>query len=287
MKEILENKFDLKFNGKVDPFKYFFGHLINTITTEDALNEYAVNNFNGMHSMSNPGKVKNTIDLLNKDYRGKKHIDIGTSRGYLVKMLTEAGYESYGIDGCNYGLVNPSALDIPMSQYAVCDITNFDFKVLDLEKYFDISTAFEITEHIHEKDIKTFYDNVSHISKEHICSIHTGGVDSTMDINPEAPLSLYNRTREKHKTNHHNVKPTEWWLEFLSKYGEVSLVPEYNTPIAGDVHISPDTQVTEERVMEVYRELLATHGIPEMAAGQIMLGAGVWGESEFVKVVFK
>ena len=32
---------------------------------------------------------------------------------------------------------------------------------------------------------------------------------------------------------------------------------------------------------------LAKHGIPEMAAGQVMLGAGVWGESEFVKVVFK
>jgi hypothetical protein len=64
-------------------------------------------------------------------------------------------------------------------------------------------------------------------------------------------------------------------------------VPEYNQPIAGDVHISPDTVVNEEHVMKVYRELLAKHGIPEMAAGQVMLGAGVWGESEFVKVVFK
>ena len=95
-------------------------------------------------------------------------------------------------------------------------MTNFDFKVLDLEKYFDISTAFEITEHIHEKDIKTFYDNVSYISKEHICSIHIGGSGFYMEINPEVPLTLSNRTRKKHKTNHHNVKPTEWWLDFLS-----------------------------------------------------------------------
>ena len=128
---------------------------------------------------------------------------------------------------------------------------------------------------------------MSHISKEHICSIHTGGVDSTMVINAEAPLSLSNRTREKHKTNHHNVKPTEWWLDFLSQYGSVELVPEYNKPIPADIKISEGTKSTEERIMKAYRNLLAEHGIPEMAAGQVMMGAGVWGESEFVKVVFK
>lgn len=272
MKEILEDKFDLKFNGKINPFKYFFGHVISTIETEDSLDQYAKHNFNGMHSMSNPGKARHTIGLLNKlNYKGKKHIDIGASRGVLVKLLQNEGYESYGLDGCRYGLDKKNGLDISMENYVVCDITKFDFRVLDLKKYFDVSTAFEITEHIHEKDIKTFYDNVSYISKEHICSIHTGGVDSTMG----------------HTTNHHNVKSTEWWLEFLSNYGTVELVPEFNKPIPADIKISEGTQSTEERIMKTYRDLLAKHGIPEMAAGQVMMGAGVWGESEFVKVVFK
>ena len=214
MKQFLEAKFNQTFNGKIDPFKYFFGHVIKTIETEDIKDDYAVHNFSGEHSMSNKNQALPTVNLMLSNYSGKKHLDIGASRGYLCKAMNENGVESYGLDGWTYGIDN-NQLDIPMEKYVICDMTAFDFSVLDFEKYFDISTAFEITEHIHEKDIKRFYDNVVYMSKEHICSIHTGGVDSTMDIDFE--------------TNHHNVKPTEWWVDFLSQYGKVTLLPELKT----------------------------------------------------------
>ena len=197
MKKFLEEKFNTTFEGKIDPFKYFFGHVIKPIETEDKKDQYAKHNFSGNHSMSNPLHAQQTIQLLLNVYLGKQLIDIGASRGYLVKTMNDNGIESYGLDGWTYGIDN-GQLDIPMEKYVVCDMVAFDFSVLDFEKYFDLSTAFEITEHIHEKDIKLFYDNVAYMSKEHICSVHVAGMDSTMDIDYE--------------TNHHNVKPLEWWM---------------------------------------------------------------------------
>lgn len=209
MRKFLEEKFNTTFNNKIEPFKYFFGHVINTITTEDIQDQYAVHNFDGGNSMSFPSSANIMVDYIVRNYSGKNHIDIGGSRGYLSKRLLDENINSFCLDGWTYGIDN-NLLDIDMSRYVVCDMTSFSFKDLDLEKFFDVSTAFEITEHIHEKDIKLFYDNVSFISKEHICSIHTGGVDSTMG----------------YVTNHHNVKSKEWWVNFLSNYGEVVEMPE-------------------------------------------------------------
>jgi 2-polyprenyl-3-methyl-5-hydroxy-6-metoxy-1,4-benzoquinol methylase len=215
MKNFLEQKFNTKFNGKIDPFKYFFGNIIKTIETEDNLDQYAVHNFDGGNSMSNPSHAEKMISHILNEYSGKKHIDIGASRGYLSKQLLENGVESYSIDGWTYG-IDKNCLDIDINRYAVCDMVAFNFNYLDFEKYFDISTSFEVTEHIHEKDIKLFYDNVSYMSKDHICSIHVGGVDSTSGA----------------ITNHHNVKSREWWLNFLSQYGEVTIINQLK-PVTG------------------------------------------------------
>lgn len=205
LKKFLEKRFSEKFSGKIDPFKYFFGHVIKPIETEDSLDQYAVHNFNGQNSMSLPTAADRTVDYL-INCMVKNHIDIGGGRGYLsMRLETQGKIDSYTLDGWTYGIDN-NLLDIEMSKYVVCDMVAFDFKALDLEKYFDMSTAFEITEHIHEKDIKNFYDNVAYMSKSHICSVHVAGMDSTSGV----------------ETNHHNVKDIDWWMNFLSQYGEVS-----------------------------------------------------------------
>jgi 2-polyprenyl-3-methyl-5-hydroxy-6-metoxy-1,4-benzoquinol methylase len=209
MKKILEEKFNTKFDGKIDPFQYFFGNVINTITTEDNNDQYAVHNFNGGNSMSYPPSADIMVKYILENYSGKNHIDIGGSRGYLSRRLIDQGLNSFCLDGWTYG-INNNMLDIDMSKYVVCDMVSGPFNDLNFEKFFDVSTAFEITEHIHEKDIKLFYDNVSYMSKEHICSIHTGGVDSTMG----------------YITNHHNVKSKEWWINLLKDYGQVIEMPE-------------------------------------------------------------
>lgn len=205
LKKFLEKKFSEKFSDKVDPFKYFFGHIIKPIETEDKLDMYAVHNFTGAHSMSNAQAADRTVDYIIAE-GVKTHIDIGGSRAYLsMRLATQGNIDSYTLDGWTYGIDN-NLLEIDISKYVVCDMVAFDFKGLDLEKYFEVSTAFEITEHIHEKDIKTFYDNVSYMSKSHICSIHVGGLDSTMGV----------------ETNHHNVKDMVWWTNFLTQYGHVT-----------------------------------------------------------------
>jgi len=217
MKKFLEDKFKMEFEGKIDPFKYFFGHVIKEIETEDARDEYAVHNFSGEHSMSNVYHLTPTKNFILGEYPGGAHLDVGASRGRLSRILLENGINSYALDGSTYGL-RTHQVEVPSERYAVCDMVAFDFKKLDCEKYFDISTAFEITEHIHEKDIKRFYDNVSYVSKAHLCSVHVGGVDSTMG----------------HDTNHHNVKPLSWWIKFFAPYGTVSRMDQLKPGMGWD-----------------------------------------------------
>ena len=231
MKKLLEEKFNTKFKGKIDPFKYFFGHVIREIETEDALDEYAVHNFSGDHSMSNINSVTPTKNFILAEYPQGTHLDIGASRGLLSRLLLENGMDSYALDGSTYGL-KTDQIEIPLSRYVVCDMVSFGLDKLDFEKYFDISTAFEITEHIHEKDIKRFYDNVSYMSKEHICSVHINGEDSTTSAH----------------TNHHNVKPLSWWVEFLGSYGTVTQVDELRpVPVSGTRLYVPPTARDDAR----------------------------------------
>ncbi len=199
---------------KIDAFKNIFGNIVSVIDTEDNLHEFAYNNFNGKFSMSYPNNAIHVVDYLKENYKNKNHIDIGASRGYLSKRLLEENINSYGIDGSDYGIKN-NFLDIPMDRYAVCDMTKYDFRNTNLEKYFDISTAFEITEHIHEEDIEIFYNNVSFISKEHLCSIHVSGPDSKSGV----------------RTSHHNIKNKNWWINFFKKYGKIEEMPMLKTKI--------------------------------------------------------
>ena len=199
---------------RIDAFKQLFGNVVSVITTEDNLHEFAYNNFNGRFSMSYPNNAIHVVEYLTNNYKNKNHVDIGASRAYLSKKLLENKINSYSIDGSDYGIKN-GFLDIQKDRYAVCDLTTYDFTKTNLEKFFDISTAFEVTEHIHEKDIYKFYDNVSFISKEHLCSIHTSGPDSKSGV----------------RTSHHNIKNKSWWFKFFENYGKVEEMPHLKTKI--------------------------------------------------------
>jgi hypothetical protein len=140
------------------------------------------------------------------------HCDIGASIGMLSSILAERDIISYGIDGSDYG-IRKNKIKIPLDRYAVCDMTKIDISILDTYKMFDITTAFEITEHIPEEHIGQFYKNCQYMSNRHLCSVHWGG-----DDNSKFPHH-----------NHYNVKPVNWWLEFLSDFGEAEVV-DLNIP---------------------------------------------------------
>lgn len=207
IRDILGKKFNKEFTGKIDANQYFFGHVVNNIKTLDANDVgYAEHNFSGLHSVSNEDNANIVKDyIINNLKITGKHCDIGASIAKLSNKLLEVGIDSYAIDGHDYGIRYNNIL-IPLEKYAVCNMSTTDISDLDLEKSFELTTAFEITEHIPEDEIDLFYKNCSYMSKMHLCSVHWGG-DS-------------NSTNPHH--NHYNVKPTSWWINFLSKYGKVT-----------------------------------------------------------------
>lgn len=216
LRKIIIDKFNIKVekNEKIDAFKYFFGNKINNITTLDGKDEgYAEHNFSGQHSASNESNCQAIVDYITSHYPDlKNHCDIGGSIGTLSKKLNELNKDSYVIEGHDLGL-RSNNVKIPLEKYCVFDITSASIDCLNLEKYFDLTTAFEVTEHIPIDKIDMFYENCRLISKSHICSVHHGGQSHDDNV----------------FSNHYNVKSVEWWTEFLSKYGNVTKI-ELNIP---------------------------------------------------------
>jgi len=177
-----------------------WGTIVSEIDTLDNHIENIRDNFSGKYSMSNEAFAQRSADfLLAKFGTSKVHCDIGASIAALSEKLNSAGWNSYAIDGCAHGFKN-NIIKIPKSKYAVCDFRK-DISPLSLEKSFDIMTAFEVTEHIPKDDIESFLSNVKNSSDIFVCSIHFDGGEHG---------------------SHYNVKPTEWWMDLLSKYGKVT-----------------------------------------------------------------
>lgn len=201
-KELMSQLYMRPFDDKIDPYKYLFGRYINTINTLDADEPYAQHNFGtcncGPHSITVPQNVMTIADYL-LSHNIQTHCDVGGSRGMLSAAMLYHGIDSYCIDGCDYGLKH-GAVDIPIDRYSVFNFTSCSINDFDMEKHFDFTTSFEITEHISPELIDLFYQNIAYMSKDHLCSIHVGGLQ---------------------ETNHYLIRDVDWWLKFFSKYGTV------------------------------------------------------------------
>jgi 2-polyprenyl-3-methyl-5-hydroxy-6-metoxy-1,4-benzoquinol methylase len=218
LRDILELKFQKKIKeDKIDAFKYFFGHAINQINTLDITDDIAQHNFGtcqcGPHSVTNPTNTYVIADaILSWPEKIQKHCDIGASRAMLSAVLRANNVNSYAVEGIDYG-IKKGAIDIPLDYYAVFDFSSYSIEELDLHKYFDLTTAFEITEHIPVEKLDLFYSNMSYMSRYHLCSVHWGGVDNAAEPT----------------TSHYTIRDTKWWVEFLSKYGDVmQVIPANN-----------------------------------------------------------
>lgn len=115
------------------------------------------------------------------------HLDCGTGLGYLPKILHGNGFESYGVEGAVY-LANPS--DTYIAPQGLHDalgphrgmivdknrvlITDLCKTISDprLKKAFDLTTSFEVIEHVHRDDQLIFWKNLAYLSNYHICAIH-------------------------------------------------------------------------------------------------------------------
>lgn len=163
-------------------------------------------------------------------FNGKKikTLDIGCSGGQLTIDFHNRGHEAIGIEGSDYSVVNQRA---NWPQYHnnllfTCDATK-PYEVLDEKEEklvkFDLITAWEVVEHIHEKDFEMFFENIlSHLKEDGIfCA----------SINP------YEDTRDGFDI-HQSVFDQEKWYSILKKFFVVEDMPFHNkVRYGGSFHV--------------------------------------------------
>ena len=133
-------------------------------------------------------------------------MDLGCSGGGMVKSFLDAGHIAIGLEGSDYSLLHQRAewATIPDNLFT-CDITE-PFIVHDGNEKpfrFDVITAWEVLEHIEEKDIVGLIENIhSHLK--------SGGlfIGSTTDMDWVENGVEYHRTK----------KPFQWWVDLFGEY---------------------------------------------------------------------
>jgi hypothetical protein len=92
--------------------------------------------------------------------------------------------------------------DSSLIKKSVADLILHNLTIHPLLMSADISTTFEVAEHIQEIDQIQFWNNIKEIAPYHFCSIHING--------PE--------------TEHHKcIRSKEWWINFFGLLGAKSV----------------------------------------------------------------
>lgn len=190
--------------------KEFFGKLHHTLTTLDAGGVFAENNFSGNHSASKSAHADVIKNWLLANYTFHHYADIGGSIGTLALLLAQNGKDAYVIDGCEKGWKD-GRTGVARDHYAVFDMSR---PIQDLlpKHCFDMTTSFEVTEHVPRENLDGFIANLAWLAPIHICSLHVQG---------------------KEEDNHYNVRPLEWWVEKFAKHGAAVKEIGLNVPTFG------------------------------------------------------
>lgn len=122
-------------------------------------------------------------------------LDVGTGRGHMVKALLDRNVEAFGIEGSSN--VAPDS-SVPKDRIACIDLSKPIGDRIP-HKSFNLTTSFEVMEHVHRKQEDIFLANLAHMADFHLCSIH---MDGWPGVTPE----------------HCNIKHECCWLELFRKY---------------------------------------------------------------------
>lgn len=97
------------------------------------------------------------------------HMDLGGGMCWLSKILDEYdNFKSYAIEGSNSLIPH---IVHNKSKVVIADLSK-EFTDKRLYKAFDITTSFELIEHIHRTHQLQFWKNALYMSNYHLCSIH-------------------------------------------------------------------------------------------------------------------
>jgi len=152
--------------------EFFDEYSINSNTTylSSGANNISVDGSGVLPSIdsNNAHLIKPLIErYINKDVI--THLDLGAGCCWLSKTLD--GYDnfnSYALEGSKY-LIPHVVHD--KSKIVIADLSK-EFTDERLHNTFDITTSFELIEHVHRKHQLQFWKNLAYMSKYHLCSIH-------------------------------------------------------------------------------------------------------------------
>lgn len=150
------------------------------------------------------------VRACEKHFKGSiRHLDIGCAGGGLVWDFLLSGHRSVGLEGSDFPLVNQKAYwrVIPDNLF-IADATK-PYRFYDSDEApakFDVITAWEVLEHIPEKSLPGFLQNIcDHLTPNgvFVCSIAT-----FPDEDPSTGTVW-----------HVTVKPRDWWEPVFAQNG--------------------------------------------------------------------
>jgi 2-polyprenyl-3-methyl-5-hydroxy-6-metoxy-1,4-benzoquinol methylase len=150
------------------------------------------------------GKIAN-CNLLNGE--GKRALDVGCAYGYTSKILTELGYETFGVDISKWGI--NQAKNLSRGQFLVCDAqTKMPFK----NATFDLITCFDVLEHLP-------YPEKALLSMSNACK------NTIVCTTPNKKVEkIVRKLMRDYDETHINVKSPSEWQKFIDGNLEYSLL---------------------------------------------------------------
>lgn len=166
-------------------------------------------------SVDNIAAEKILMYIKNNYKYAKNILDVGAGIGFLTKKADEMknilNINCYSLEGSKE-LVPDIKCD--KSKYAVIDFSK-KFTNKKLYKQFDLSTSFEVLEHVHRKHQDIFWENLQFVSKGHLCSIHVANQEDN---------------------EHCCIRPLEEWVSYLKSKGKITILGKYPKNLDKEIH---------------------------------------------------
>lgn len=166
----------------MNSLEYFFSiYNANNIQYTSGENSKSVDGSGHLPSVNNLN-APNIVEYITK-LGFKTVIDIGAGLGYLQWAADKVGANFYSFEGSSK-LLNDVVCD--KSKYCVYDVT-YGVDSL-LHNCCDLTTSFEVIEHIHRDDQKAYWDSIEKLARWHLCSIHVTGQEDKLHKTIQSPI---------------------------------------------------------------------------------------------------
>lgn len=130
-------------------------------------------------------------------------LDVGAASGYLVHDFLLKGCNAVGLEGSDWPIKNSvENWNIHYnSRLFTCDIGQ-PFSILEdgVQMKFDLINAWEVIEHLHPDNLKTFSDNIySHLSDDGVFVFSISPWFESSDVDASVNLHLSHEIKFKHQ----------------------------------------------------------------------------------------